>query len=123
MFDALLSQLETDLRAALGTCVIVLVATARARLEDAHAGIAKEHAKGLVEMAEERAKALAEVDERRTELGQEVAAMHMHKEAQEGRVELNIGGYRFEKSVQTLRGVPHTFFDAYFSGWYAQSLQ
>jgi hypothetical protein len=39
--------------------------------------------------------------------------MHKHKEAQEGRVELNIGGYRFQISVQTLRRVPHTFFDAY----------
>jgi hypothetical protein len=48
--------------------------------------------------------------------------MHTHREAQEGRVELNIGGYRFETSVQTLRRVPHTFFDAYFSGRYAQDV-
>jgi N-acetylneuraminic acid mutarotase len=48
--------------------------------------------------------------------------MHKHKEAQEGRVELNIGGYRFVTSVQTLRRVPHTFFDAYFSGRYAQDV-
>jgi hypothetical protein len=48
--------------------------------------------------------------------------MHKHKEAQEGRVVLNIGGYRFETSVQTLRRVPHTFFDAYFSGRYAQDV-
>jgi hypothetical protein len=73
-------------------------------------------------VAEERAKALAEVDARRAELGREVAAMHKHKEAQEGHVELNIGGYRFETSVQTLRRVPHTFFDAYFSGRYAQDV-
>jgi hypothetical protein len=45
--------------------------------------------------------------------------MHKHKEAQEGRVELNIGGHRSETSVQALRRVPHTFFDAYFSGRYA----
>jgi hypothetical protein len=122
MFDALLSQLETNLRAALGTCVVGLVATARARLEGAHADIAKERAQGLAEVAEERAKALAEVDARRAELGREVAAMHTHKEAQEGHVELNIGGYRFETSVQTLRRVPHTFFDAYFSGRYAQDV-
>jgi hypothetical protein len=122
MFDAMLSQLETDLRTALGTCVVGLVATARARLEDAHADIAKERAQGLAEVAEERAKALAEVDARRFELRFEIAAMHTHKEAQEGRVELNIGGYRFETSVQTLRRVPHTFFDAYFSGRYAQDV-
>jgi hypothetical protein len=48
--------------------------------------------------------------------------MHNHKEAQEGRVELNIGGYRFETAVQTLRRVPHTFSDAYFSGRYAQDV-
>jgi hypothetical protein len=122
MFDAMLSQLETDLRAALGICVTGLVATARARLEGAHADVTKERAQLLAEVAEERAKALAEVDTRRVELGREVSAMQQHKEAQEGRVELNIGGYRFETSVQTLRRVPHTFFDAYFSGRYAQDV-
>jgi hypothetical protein len=66
--------------------------------------------------------ALTDVDVRRGELGREVEAMHKHKEAQEGRVELNIGGYRFETSVQALRRVPHTFFDAYFSGRYAQDV-
>jgi hypothetical protein len=118
----MLSQLETDLCAALGTCVVGLVATARARLEAAHADIAKERAQGLAELVEERAKGLAEVDTRRADLGREVAAMHKHKETQEGHVELNIGGYRFETSVQTLRRVPHTFFDAYFSGRYAQDV-
>jgi hypothetical protein len=48
--------------------------------------------------------------------------MHNHQEAQEGRVELNIGGHRFETSVQALRRVPHTFFDAYVSGRYAQDV-
>jgi hypothetical protein len=47
---------------------------------------------------------------------------HTHKEAQEGRVELNISGYHFETSVQTLRRIPHTFFDAYFSSRYAQDV-
>jgi hypothetical protein len=122
MFEALLSQLEMDLRTALGTCVAGLVATARTRLEDAHADVSKERAKGLADVALERAEAFAEVDARRADLGREVAAMHTHQEAQEGRVELNIGGYRFETSVQTLRRVPHTFFDAYFSGRYAQDV-
>jgi hypothetical protein len=122
MFDALLSNLEADLRAAFGTCITGLVATARARLEGAHADVTKERAKGFAELAAERAKALAEVDARRADLGREVTAMHTHREAQEGRVELNIGGYRFETSVQTLRRVPHTFFDAYFSGRYAQDV-
>jgi hypothetical protein len=122
MFDATLSQLETDLRAANRTCVTHLVATARARLKGAHGDIAKERAKGLAEVADERAMALAEVDARHAELGREIAAMHKHKEAQEGRVELSIGGYRFETSLQTLRRVPHTFFDAYFSGRYVQDV-
>jgi hypothetical protein len=122
MFDAMLSQLEMDLRTALGTCVTELVSTARTRLEEAQTNAAKERAQLLTEVAEERTKALAEVDARRAELGREVAAMHKHAEAQEGRVELNIGGCRFETSVQTLRRVPHTFFDAYFSGRYAQDV-
>jgi hypothetical protein len=48
--------------------------------------------------------------------------MHKQKEAQEGRVLLNVGGYRYKTSVQTLRRLPHTFFDAYFSGRYAQDV-
>jgi hypothetical protein len=62
------------------------------------------------------------VDERREELHKEIEAMHQHKEAQEGRVELTIGGYSYQTSVQTLRRVPHIFFDAYFSGRYAQDV-
>jgi hypothetical protein len=73
-------------------------------------------------VAKERANALADVDAKRAELGREIATMHKHKEAQEGRVELNIGGHRFPTSVQTLRRVSHTFFDAYFSGRYAQDV-
>jgi hypothetical protein len=86
------------------------------------AEVAKERAKALAEVAEERAKELAEVDARRADLGREVAAMYKHKKAQEGLVELNIGGCRFHTSVQALRRVPHTFFDAYFSGQYAQDV-
>jgi hypothetical protein len=90
--------------------------------EERATSLAEERAKGLAEVAEERGKGLAEVDSRRAEVHQEVAAMQMHKAAHEGRVELNIGGFRFETSVQTLRRLPHTFFDAYFSGRYAQDV-
>jgi N-acetylneuraminic acid mutarotase len=107
----MLIKLESELRAALNTCVTGLIATARATLEGAQTDI-----------AEERAKGLREVDARRAEFGREVVAMHKNKEAQEGRIELNIGGYRFQTSVQALRRVPHTFFDAYFSGRYAQDV-
>jgi hypothetical protein len=73
-------------------------------------------------VAEERAKGLAEVDARRAELHHVVAVMQMHHGAHAGHVELNISGFRFETSVQTLPRVPHTFFDAYFSGRYAQDV-
>jgi hypothetical protein len=122
MFDSLLDALDRELRTALDASVTGLVATARARLEDMVAEAAKERAKGLAEVAKERAKGLAEVDARRGELSREIEAMQMHQAAQEGHVELNIGGYRFETSVQTLRRIPHTFFDAYFSGRYAQDV-
>jgi hypothetical protein len=75
--------------------------------------VAEERAEGLAGVAEERNKGHAEVDARRAELHREVAVMQMHQAAHEGRVELNIGGFLFEISVQTLRRVPHTFFDAF----------
>jgi hypothetical protein len=109
--DSLLDVLERDLRTGMNTAITTFVATARTRLEVA-----------LAEVAKERARGLAEVDARREELGREVAAMHKHKEAQEGHVELNIGGYRFQASVQALRRVSHTFFDAYFSGRHLQDV-
>jgi hypothetical protein len=84
--------------------------------------VGEERAKGLAEVAEERDKGLAEVDARLAELHREVAAMQTHQAAHDGRVDLNIGGFRFETSVQTLRRVPHAFFDAYFSGRYAQDV-
>jgi hypothetical protein len=84
--------------------------------------LAEQRTKGLAEVAKEHAKGLAKVDVRRPELHREVTAMQMHQAAHEGRVELNIGGFHFETSVQTLRRMPHTFFDAYFSGQYAQDV-
>jgi hypothetical protein len=109
--EPLLVVLEDELRTALNTAVTGLVAMTRTRLEDV-----------VAKIAEERIAAFAEVDRRRGELSREIDAMQMHQEKQEGWVELNIGGYRFETSVQTLRRVPHTFFDAYFSGRYVQDV-
>jgi hypothetical protein len=122
MFDAMLDSLKRELRAALNSSVTELVATARTRLEAAIAEVAEERAHGLAEVAMERAAALAEVDTSRRELSREVEAMQTHQEKQRGHVEINIGGYRYETSIQTLRRVPHTFFDAYFSGRYAQDV-
>jgi hypothetical protein len=120
--DALLDGLEVELRNALNTAITGLVTTARTRLEGAIMELAKERTNGIVEVVEVRRAALAEVDARRGELAREVTAMQTHQEKQQGHVELNIGGYRFQTSVQTLRHVPHTFFDAYFSGRYAQDM-
>jgi N-acetylneuraminic acid mutarotase len=111
MFDALLNKLETDLRTAFDESLLGLVATARTQLDGA-----------LAEVARERAKGLADVCREKEDLYREIKAMHKHKEAQEGHVVLNIGGYRYETSVQALRRLPHTFFDAYFSGRYAQDV-
>jgi hypothetical protein len=84
--------------------------------------VAEERVKGLAEVARERARGLVEVVARRAEFRSEAEVMHKHKEAQEGRIELNIGGYRFHTSVQALRLLPHTFFDAYFSGRYVEDV-
>jgi hypothetical protein len=124
-----LAAMRREIRPLLETAMEGVLTKARGVLEEAEqqrekglAEVAEERVKGLAEVAEERAKGLAMVDARWAELHAEVATMHKHKEAQEGRVELNIGGYRFHTSVQALRRVPHTFFDAYFSGRYAQDV-
>jgi N-acetylneuraminic acid mutarotase len=114
LFDALLRTLEEGLRA---SCTAAL-ASARTQLEGGLADLARERAKGLAEVNEERAKVLAEVAKEKTDLRREIAAMQKQQEAQEGRVVLDIGGYRYTTSVQTLRRLPGTFFDAYFSGRY-----
>jgi hypothetical protein len=86
------------------------------------AEVTKERAVDLAELAEERLKMVAEMDARVAARHREVATMHRHKQAQEDHVELNIGIYRFQTSVQTLRRILQTFFDAYFSGLYAQDV-
>jgi hypothetical protein len=68
----------------------------------------------LANVAQEKAK----VARQKAELRREIESMQMHAEQQKGRIELNIGGHRFETSVQTLRRVPDTFFTTYFSGRY-----
>jgi hypothetical protein len=112
-----LAAMRREIRPLLETAMEGVLTTARGVLEEAEqqrikglAEVAEERIKGLSDMAEEHVKGLAEIDVRRRELGHEVEAMHKHKEAQEGCVELNIGGYHFQTSVQALRRVPHTFF-------------
>jgi hypothetical protein len=124
-----LAAMRREMRPLLETAMEGVLTRVRGVLEKAEqhhtqdlVEVAEERAKGLAEVAEARDKGLAEVDARRAELHDEVAAMQMHQAAHEGRVELNIGGFRFETSVQTLRRVPHIFFDDYFSGRYAQDV-
>jgi N-acetylneuraminic acid mutarotase len=114
MLDALLHKLGGDLRASCDAAM----ASARTQLEAGLADLAKERAKGLAEVNKLRAKGLAEVAKERADLHREIAAMQKQQEAQQGRVVLDIGGYRYTTSVQTLRRLPGTFFDAYFSGRY-----
>jgi hypothetical protein len=114
MFDTLLRELEEELRA---TCSAAIT-SARAQLEGGLADLAQERANGLAEVNEERAKGLADVAKEKADLHREIAAMQKQQEAQQGRVVLDIGGYRYTTSVQTLRRLPGTFFDAYFSGRY-----
>jgi hypothetical protein len=126
LIEELLVKAETGLRSG-------LLATSRTHFEGLFAEVAKERAEGLAELAKERAKlfaelakgrakGLAEVAKERADLHREIEAMQKHKEAQSGCVVLNVGGHRFESSVQVLRRIPHTFFDAYFSGRYAQDV-
>jgi hypothetical protein len=127
--EATLEAMRREMWPLLETAMEGVLTKVRGVLEEAEqqrtqglAEVAEELVKGLAEVAEERDKGFAEVDAQRAELHREIAAMQMHQAAHEGRVELNIGGYHFETSVQTLRRVPHTFFDAYFSGRYAQDV-
>jgi hypothetical protein len=124
-----LAAMRHEMRPLLKTAMEGVLTKARSVLEEVEqqrikglADVNAERARGLTEVAEERAKGLAEVDARWAELYQEIAVMQTHQEQQQGKIELNIGGFRFQTSVQTLRRVPHTFFDAYFSGRYAQDV-
>jgi hypothetical protein len=114
LFNALLQKLEDDLR----TSCDAAMASARSKLEDGLADLVRERATLLTEVAKERTKGLADVAKEKADLHREIAAMQKQQEAQQGRVVLDIGGFRYTTSVQTLRRLPGTFFDAYFSGRY-----
>jgi hypothetical protein len=114
LFDALLQKIEEDLRAGCDAAM----ASVRTQLEGALEDLAHERTAGLADVAKERAKGLAEVDKEKDELNREIATMQQQQGAQRGRIVLDIGGYRYTTSVETLRRIPGTFFDAYFSGRY-----
>jgi hypothetical protein len=121
-FESVLLSLEKEVRAALDTAVAELVTTARIRLQEVTTELAKIFIDDLAKVEKKRLTSLAEVEASRVELAREVETMHVHQEKQQGSIELNIGGYRYQTSVQTLRRLPHTFFDAYFSGRYEQDV-
>jgi hypothetical protein len=114
MFDALLQKLGEDLQASCDT----VLASARTQLAGGLADLARERTKELAKVNEGRAKVLVEVAKEKADLHREIAAIQKQQEAQQGRVVLDIGGYRYTTSVQTLRRLQGTFFEAYFSGRY-----
>jgi hypothetical protein len=95
MFDTLLRELEGKLRASCND----FIASARVQLEGGILDLARERAKGLAVVNEERAKGLADVAEEKAGLHREIAVMQKQQEAQQGRVVLDIGGYRYTTSV------------------------
>jgi hypothetical protein len=111
LLDPLLAALGQELREDIHKALEGLLAKARTRLESVIADVAQELAQGLAGIAAKKAA-----------LRHEIEAMHTHEEQQQGRVVLNIGGYHFQSSVQTWRRLPKIFFDAYFSGRYAQDV-
>jgi hypothetical protein len=113
--------LETLVEGVLSTVRCALEATEQ-RLAEGRADSFQTSAIVRAEVEAELAAGFAEVKVNRDRLDREKASMRMHQEAQEGHVELNVGGYRFETSVQTLRRIPGTYFDIYFSGRYAQEV-
>ena len=62
---------------------------------------------------------MAEVQTKRAQLSQEVESMAKLHEAQSGMIELNVGGWYFTTSVQTLRSKPGSMLDAMLSGRYS----
>lgn len=74
---------------------------------------AKEAAAKITEEAE---RLRLEVEEEREALALEKAAMEKTHTFQKSRVTLNVGGHRFETSLQTLTSVPDTYFASLFSG-------
>jgi hypothetical protein len=124
-----LATMRQEMRPLLEVAMEGLLTRVRGVLEEVEqqraqglAEIAKERAKGLAEVAEVHAEGLTDVAAQRATLEKEIEAMRKHKEAQIGHVKMNISGYRFEMSVQMLRHMPNTFFDAYFSGRHAQDV-
>jgi hypothetical protein len=96
-------------------------------VERERAALAEAKARSISEMLEAATKlkidAAEEVGEMRRKLQDERAALEEEKAAmekahifQKKKILLNVGGHRFETSLQTLTAVPTTCFDSLFSG-------
>jgi hypothetical protein len=94
MWPLLVTALEGVLNKARG-----VLEEAEQRRAERLAEVAEERAEGLGELDAVRAGGPAEVDAERAELHRVITAMPKHKEAQEGHIELNIGGFHFETSI------------------------
>jgi hypothetical protein len=96
--DSILHALEKEFT----TFLTRFLVTTRTHLEAAYAAVNEERRQGFAVVAEQRTKAVLYVKAQRTELDCEIKDMQTWKERQEGHVELNVGGRRFETSAQTI---------------------
>jgi hypothetical protein len=91
----------------------------RARLfAQAQTAAAKVKSDAAIEVDEMRRK----VQEERAALEEDKAAMEKTHSFQKNKILLNVGGHRFETSLQTLTSVPATYFASLFSGRYELDL-
>jgi phenylalanyl-tRNA synthetase alpha subunit len=67
-------------------------------------------------LEEENAEIKRRLQEDRTVLEEEVTSMEKAHTFQSSKILLNVGGHRFETSLQSLTSVPHTYFASLFSG-------
>jgi hypothetical protein len=98
-------------------------------LAQAQTAAAKVKRDTVIEVEEMKTDAAKEVDEMRRKVQEERAALEEDKAAmekthsfQKNKILLNVGGHRFETSLQTLTSVPATYFASLFSGRYELDL-
>ena len=105
MLEELIRGFEEELTANAQAAVSGLVDRARAEVM-----------RLLQAVEQARVVGVAEVEEKRAALEAELQAMQQLQQAQDSRVELDVGGHRYSTSVATLRSKPGSMLDAMFSG-------
>ena len=106
--ERLIARFEEELMAAAQASVRKLASQARAEVE-----------RVLQAVEQARVRGVAEVDEKRAALEEELRAMQQLQQAQDSRVELDVGGQRYKTSLATMRSKPGCMLSAMFSGRYA----